>query len=482
MITEKPYLQKTLFWSLFALFAAVYTMQVVLNHYFMRTYAMDYGFYNQAFWDFAHFRMNSPTILGVSLGSYFQVHPTFTLPLLSPLYWIFSPLFGTYSLLIIQNIFIVLGGYGTYLGERKPAIIGLPCWHSFITTCCGDISAHWPRIYIDATVVSSTVPGFSFFDKKKFVPAGIIFLQLPARRICPSGSFIAITLILTYRTRLRLVAAGFGIFSVLYLFRFRILIRILKILTFLLGICLSALGETGQAIHFILKHPLETARLMVENQTGNLAFDHIKAEFYLVFILSGGVLLLLRPVYLIMFIPLIAQKVLNDSFVRWGILGFYSIEIVSVLTLAVFMATQWKDRLRLRYLLYIVLCLSTLRITYLKMQERTVCIMMSGRKIYSCSFYQPENDVRKIRRQTKAVVPKDANLCAMQDIVPQLAYRRNISVFPFVREADYIVLLLNGNPYPLKEEEYMSRIERYVNDPAWEKALNDYPLVILKKK
>ncbi|HJZ40050.1 MAG TPA: DUF2079 domain-containing protein [Bacteroidales bacterium] len=487
MIIEKLNKQKILFWSFFALFGVVYTMQVVLNHYYFRTYALDYGFYNQAFWDFAHFRLNANTVFEPPLGNYFQVHPAFTLPLLSPLYWLFNPFFGTYSLLIIQNVFILLGGYGTYLLVIRKTDDFWIALLAFIhyNVLWGHFSA-LAADYIDATVVSSTMPWFFLlFDKKKFIPAGIVFLfVITCKENMPIWFiFVALTLILTYRDRTsRLVAAGLGIFSLLYLvLLFKVLIPgfenpDLKYW----GFGYSALGDNpAEAIQHIFRHPIETARQMIENHSGDPEFNGIKIEFYIVFLLSGGVLLLIRPVYLIMFIPLVAQKMLNDSFVRWGIMGFYSIEIVSVLTLAVFLATRKIGGTAFRYILYALLCISTIRITYLKMQERTAKYYDERKEnFFSAVFYQTENNAGKIRKQIEAAVPENANVCAMQDIVPHLAYRKDISVFPYVRNAEYLIFLLNGNPYPLKADEYMSRIERYVNDPGWEEVVNDYPLVI----
>ena len=72
-----------------------------------------------------------------------------------------------------------------------------------------------------------------------------------------------------------------------------------------------------EVLIFIIKHPFETIKLLFINNSGNHDFDGVKFEFYYAFLLSGGIFLFLKPQFLIMFILLIAQKMLNDSYIRW---------------------------------------------------------------------------------------------------------------------------------------------------------------------
>ena len=140
-----------------------------------------------------HFRLNANSVMEPQLASYFQVHPAFILPILSPLYWIFNPFFGTYSLLIIQNIFIVAGGYAVYLlifrktGNFYIALLAMIHYN----VLWGHYSA-LAADYIDTTVASSMVPFFLlFFDRRKFLPASIVFsLLFSVKKTCPYGLFL----------------------------------------------------------------------------------------------------------------------------------------------------------------------------------------------------------------------------------------------------------------------------------------------------
>ena len=490
MTTKQLKWEYYLLWTLMFFFTLIYTTQVVLNHYYFRTYALDYGYYNQAFWDFAHFRVNANTVFEPPLANYFQVHPGFTLLLLSPLYWLFNPIFGTYSLLIIQNVFMLLGGYGVYLLVRRKTenfwIAVLAFLHYNL------LWGHYSALsadFIETTVASCMVPlFFLFFDRKRYFLAGIFFLfMITCKENMPIWFiFISLTLIFIYKDkRSRLIALGFGIFSFLYLvFIFKFLIpyfdnpdRPYS------GFAYSALGNNpAEAVVHIIRHPIETFRLLFINHLGDKIYDNIKAEFYLVFLLSGGLLLFWRPVYIIPFIPLIAQKMFNDAYGRWGILGFYSIEAVSLLTLAVFLATSGIKKVKFRYVLYALLCFSTLAVTMIKMNHRTsVWYDKSKEHFFRSAFYQPGIDAQKIRKQIREVVPAGSPLAASQGIVPHFAYRPEIYMFPYVHDAEYIVLLLNSSTYPLGEESFKKEVEKYLQNPEWKQVLNDYPLLILKR-
>ncbi|MBN2812679.1 MAG: DUF2079 domain-containing protein [Bacteroidales bacterium] len=483
--------EKIIIWGLVVLVAFVYTLQVALNHYFFRTYAFDYGFYNQAFWDFAHLRINSNTVFEPPLYNYFQVHPSFTLLLLSPLYWLFNGIFGTYSLLIIQNIFIVAGGYCVFLLIKRKTndfwIAVLAFLHYNL------IWGHFSALsadFIEATVGASMVPLFLLlYDSRKFLWSGLVFLFVI---LCKENMpiwfiFISITLLLTYKDKTsRWVAGSFALFSIIYLFvLFAIIIPHFEDPEFpYWGFAYSALGESpAEALLFVARNPLEAIRLLFVNHLGDPAYDRIKTEFYTVFLISGGALLFRRPVYLIPFIPIIAQKMYNDSFVRWGMLGFYSIEVVSVLTVFVFLAMLGIKKRWIRLVLFSLLCISTFGITLEKLDERRAIWYESSKEnMLQRSFYRSDLDVQKIRRQINEIVPSDGAIAGSQAIIPHYAKRSEVHVFPFVHDATWLVLLKDHNPYPLTAEEFRARVAAYLQHAEWECVLDDYPLLILKKK
>ncbi|HLO58372.1 MAG TPA: DUF2079 domain-containing protein [Bacteroidales bacterium] len=482
--------RQIILWSLVLLFFFIYTLQVVLNHFFLRTYALDYGFYNQAFWDFAHLRTNSNTVFEPPLETYFQIHPGFTLLLISPLYWIFTPIFGTYSLLIIQNIFIVSGGYCVYLLIKEKTC---NFWLAILAFLHFNVIwGHYSALssdFIETTIAASMVPAFLlYFNRRKFFLSCIVFLFIiTCKENMPLWFiFISVTLILSYKEKdAKMFSLGLAIFSLLYfLFLFAFLIPHFERPGLPYGgFAYTALGKTpGEALQFIFTHPFQTFRLLFINHLGDPSYNFIKAEFYKVFLVSGGILLLIRPVYIIPFIPIIAQKMLNDSIGRWGILGFYSIEAVSILSVFVFFAVDRISNTSYKVILCSILCISTFSVTLNKLDQRTsLWYDISKENMLKSSFYKSDMDVRKIRRQIASFVPADSSFAASQSIVPHFSQRKKSYIFPFVHDARYIVILKDNRPYPLTPEQFESQMSKYRASPDWECVLDDHPLLILRR-
>ena len=476
------------------IFFGIYTLMVFLNHYYFRTNALDYGFYNQAFWDFAHFQGNSNTIFYPPLDNYLQVHPAFTLIILSPLYWLFNWIFDTYTLLFIQNIFLIIGGIYTYkiviekTKNKLLAIIALLHYHF--------IWGHFSAIafeYIDATIASCIVPlFFYYFDKKKYLVSTIAFLFIIISRENMPIWFIFISaflIIIYYKDKKSVAFSGFYILASL-----SYLILIYKVIVpyyendslSYWGFAYSSLGENiPQAIGFIFKHPLQAIKLLFVNHSGDPLYDGIKAEFYYVFLLSGGFLLFLRPKYILLFIPIIAQKMFNDHYVRWGINIFYSIEIVSILPFVAYLIIADLRKIKwIRFSNYlaIILLVSTFMTTIVKMNSRkSKWYDKSKEKIYDSRFYKSKYDLKKVYHYLDTINP-ELKVCASEKVVPHLAYRKEISMFPYIGNADYIFILRDSPTYPLNKEDFNKTLSNLKNNGKWKIKIDDYPVLILEKQ
>lgn len=102
---------KILLSLIIGIFLVIYSLISFVNHYLFRTNALDLGMFNHAIYSFSHIKMNYFTLnfWGPEL-SYFGDH-------FSPIVFLFSPfyyLFGSYTLLVIQIVFVLFGGYGIY--------------------------------------------------------------------------------------------------------------------------------------------------------------------------------------------------------------------------------------------------------------------------------------------------------------------------------------------------------------------------------
>ncbi len=463
------------------------------NHYFFRTNAFDYGAYNFAFYDYAHFQ-NSIVPVYPGNVKFIQDHVSFTLMLFIPLYWVLTWLTGTYTLLFIQSVIIVFGAWAVYRlielkSENKllPILAGL---HYFL------ILGRWTSFTSDcnlAIMASSMVPVLLyFFEKKKWIPAALcLFFILTSREDMALWTlFIGFFFLITYRKvkPMRWGALSMVLISLAYfIIVFRVIIPAAETpeKTFTL-FNYSELGKNpGQAVEFILRHPVKTLRLLFTNFSGDPAFDRVKFEFYTVYLISGGVLLFLRPRYLILFIPIIAKKMLNDDPVRWSVELYYSIEFVSILPVAVFLLIASFRKKMLQSIAGLLVCVATLSITAYKFNAGNRVLpwwwITTKYTFFSPEMYSATFDVSRVNDRL-SMIPGNASVCASGTILPHLAFRENIRYFPWVDDAEYLVVFTKNDTHPLSLEQFDRELEKYLNNPEWEMIVNEDPLLILKKK
>jgi hypothetical protein len=248
----------------------------------------------------------------------------------------------------------------------------------------------------------------------------------------------------------------------------------------------SALGpDPGSALKYVVVHPWETLKMFFVNHLDNPDFKWIKLEFYLVYLISGGFILLTRPKYLIWFIPIVAQKVLNDAPIRWGILTYYSIEVVTLLPLSVFLALSSMKSVKLQNNLTIVIIVATLSTTIYKMDRSHRIVPDSFRpekeKFYDKRFYQSDYNLRKTHKLLKQI-PKDSKVSASEDLFPHLAQRFHIYFFPEVKDAEYIVFSVFDDYFRMSHMENERIRNEYLNSSEWQIIAEEFPVFLLQKK
>jgi uncharacterized membrane protein len=477
----------------FIVFGLIYFVITICNHYFFRTSCFDYGTYNFAFFDYAHFRIsNSPVYYPNEHMSFLQDHVSFTLMIFVPFYWIFSWLTGTYTLLLIQNCFILFGAWAVYkLVELKTNNKLLPLlalvqylallgrWTAFI----GDCNL--------AILASSMAPVFLlYFEKKKFLPAFLvlIFILLTREDMALWTAFMGIFLLLTHvkdKTS-RIASSSVIILSVLYfIVVFILIIPLLETPEKKFSLFqYSLLGKNPyEALMFVLKHPLKVFTLLFVNTTSDPTYNGIKLDFYIYYFLCGGFLLLYNPKYLLLFIPLIAKKMLNDEPLRWSMEWYYSIEFVSILPIAVFLIISEIKKDKLKNIFVGIICFTTIAATIYEMDcsHRKISWWGDGKyAFYKSKMYRADFNVKRVYKNLKKI-PLDAKISASENLVPHLAFRSKIYCFPAVYNAEYLIVLLNSTTYPLYREQFDTEVKKYLFNNKWKVYLNDYPLLILKK-
>jgi uncharacterized membrane protein len=473
-------------------FLILFLLIVCCNHYFFRTVAWDYGAYNFAFNDYAHLHNSNSTVYQDSNFKFIQDHISFTLMLFVPLYWLLSWLTGTYTLLIVQTFIIIFGAWAVYkLIELKSTNKLLPLlallyyfliigrWTSFVSDCNLAIMA------------SSMVPVFIYyFEKKKwyFALGAFIFILISREDMALWTFFIGLFLLLIHpkdKVARNLSIAIMAVSVAYFMFIFKTFIPLIETSDKKYTLFnYTALGSgPGEAIAFIFKHPIKTFLLLFQNQSGNVSFNNVKSEFYFVYLLSGGIIVFLRPRYLILFIPLLAKKMLNDDPIRWSIELYYSIEFVSILPVAVYLIIGAIRNSVLQNILAISVCLVTFIITCYEFETSHHKIpWWNNRKyaFYKPKMYQAEGNAARIHEYLNAI-PKTASVSASCKLLPQLAFRKKIYYFPRVGDAEYIVVFRQNDAYPYSQFQFDVSMNKYLNSHEWEIIAEQDLFLILKK-
>lgn len=470
---------KNIVWLSLLAFSLVNLMIVLVNHYCFRTYALDYGIYNFAFYDYAHFRISPcPAYIYPVPVTFFQDHFSLTLILLSPLYWLISPITGTYSLLIIQWLFIVAGAWATYKLVALKAnqyVLGLLAMIYYFLLL-GRYNAYREDANL-AIIGSAFIPVFLYyFEQKKLIPTLVCFALLLVNREDYSLWLFFISLFLAlanrkeaYKRKLALILMIASV--VFFILVFKIIFPAIEDENKKFSLFdFSVVGETPlQAFLFVISHPLTAIEFLFVNHSGNGYYHGIKTQFYLVYLVSGGFVLLLRPHYLIPFIPLIAKKMYDDNPLRWGIDTYYSIEVVSILPVMVFSTLSEFKSNTLKKILAFTICFLSLGLTTYRLFTPTANPILAPDKksnFLSANFYTPDCDVSALNKALQTI-PPEAAVCASGKILPHLAFREKIYYFPLIKDAEYVCVFKKDDTYPLMPDAFELELNKLRSDSRW---------------
>ena len=474
-----------------AFFGVLLFFMGIANHYFFRTVTYDYGNYNFAFWDYSHFRISPmPTYP----GNFLQDHFSFTLMYFIPVFWLLNWLTGTYTLIIIQYVLILVAAWFTYKfvmlkTDNHWLGVGVLVYYFILlgryTTFSCDVNL--------AVISSCFIPVFLyFFEKEKYLVSSVLLiLSLFSRENIPLW-FIFIFIVLIFQHRKEKKAVLFSLIgiavSILYfILLFKIFIPAIETEEKQFTLFnYSALGSNpGEALKFIIQNPMESIKLFFINHLDNPAFNRVKAEFYIVYLISGGIILLLRPQFFIWFILIVAQKVLNDSYIRWGISTYYSIEVVTMLPLSVFWTLTSLKSKKLQNILSFIICIATLSMTIYKLDRKNVEIPWtlnpSKEKIYYKGFWKASFDIKKVNKLLRQI-PANAKVSASDHLLSHLAQRQHIYLFPSVRDAEYIVFSVFDDYFMISHEENEKNRNMYLYDSGWKIVAQEFPVFLLQSK
>ncbi len=485
MINEMNRILKYKYLIIIVLFGLLYSLIVFVNHYLFRTYALDLGLYTQAAYKYAHLKIADSTMMKCYyeplLGGHFDLY----LILFSPLIYIF----GTYTLLIVQIVAILLGGIGIYnlfkIKENKK--VSLAFWAMIYFYSFFGIFSALSYDYHSVVVASAIIPWFFYTIKlKKFWLSALLlfFILISQENISLWLFFICIGLIIEFRTETRtvFVLSIFAMISIIYfIVVIQYIIPLFSVNNQYGGFLYSVLGNTpAEALKTLLTNPFNSIKILFINHTNNSNGDYVKLEFHIFILLSGGYLLFKKPAYLLMLVPLYAQKLFHNDYIMWGIDGQYSVEFAPILAIGTFsVLKQIKNKCNLRIVLGILL-VGTIGTTIRLMDHTKYYTNKSRIRFYQASHYQHYYDVKNIYKQLNQI-PVNASVSAQSSFVPHLALRDKIYQFPIIKDAGYIVLSPKGNTYPMEKDNFDSLLYHLEDSKKWIVKYKSKELIVLKK-
>lgn len=465
------------------LFGVLYSLISLVNHYCFRTYALDLGLYTNAAYKYAHLQLADSVMIKEFyepiLGGHFDLY----LALFSPLTYIF----GTYSLLIVQIIALVFGGFGVYRYFQLSEHGRIPLYAAIHFYLFFGIYSALSTDYHSVVVASSLIPWFiiSIHQNRKWLSALLLFLLLISQEnVALWMVFLCIGLAIKYRNckeKVTLLSA-FSAVSLLYF---------LSVVHFIIpafsahqqygGFQYSYLGnDMASALKTLLTHPFDSLQILFTNHTDSMYGDLIKAETHMIIVASGLFLLIKKPYYLIMLIPIYFQKFFHDNNFMWGVGGQYNIEFAPILAIGVFSVISEIKGSRLQTATTVTVLALTAAATLRTMDSTVLYTNKAQVRFYQKRHYERPYDVNRVH-QHLSNIPEDAKVSSQSPFVPHLALRDNIYQFPIIEDAEYIVYSQKESPYPLTKEAFEIRTRELENSNDWEIYTTD-ELTILKKR
>ncbi|MFW5851999.1 MAG: DUF2079 domain-containing protein, partial [Bacteroidota bacterium] len=428
-------------------FACIFILISLVNHYNFRTYGFDLGIYNNALFDYSRFQINDNPIMHPRFNNVLSDH-------FSLYHFVFAPfryIFGSWTLLIFQIAAILFGA----LGIQK-VVNFLTENHRFSLIAMVHFLSIWGIYsalafdYHDNVVAAMFVPWLIWYVlQKKYIPIAIwtfiIFVSRENMSLWLAFIYLGLFVWKFKDSEIRIISLLGVLFSVAYF------IFVLKFAMpyfadpdrtyahFKYG----ALGDSpSEILENVFLRPKYMFSTLFESHYSNTNYNGIKTELHYIILLSGGIALLYRPQFLIMLIPIYVQKLFHSDFAKWGVNNHYSIEFAPILTLSFF---YWISQLHISNRLKTRILIGGTIICF----AATISIMPARKSkwynknavmFYSAKHYQRNFDVEKVHEFLDEI-PDDAKVSAQNMLVPHLAFRDDIYLFPVLVDAEYIALV-----------------------------------------
>lgn len=451
-------------------FGIIYAAISLVDHYLFRTFALDLGVYTNALYDYAHFQWNDSRTFKPIAENLLADHFDLYLIIFSPFSWIFK----SYTLLIIQLITILLGGWGVYsYFSLEDKTKNLARWAMIWYLSFFGVFSALAFDYHSNVVAASILPWFFYFLKKDQLKQSLIIfvLILIAKENMPLWmAFVALGLAWEYRKmkvkrNTLLVLSGFSLFYFVAVTSW-IMPAFANNDTYH-HFHYSALGNNSkEAFLFLISHPLESLKILFTNHLQNPEADYLKLEFYIYLLITGFFILVRKPIYIFMLIPVFFQKMFHDNYIFWTQFGQYSIEFLPIMSIGIFDIISSINRKKWQKVLIFMVLIGNIAITFRIMDQPLLQFDRDRIRFYKANHYLREFDVKKLHEKFNEISP-DAILSVHSPLMPHLSWRESVYQYPDVDNAEFIIISTHEEPYPLSQEQFDRKLDQIKSDSQW---------------
>nr|WP_319401056.1 DUF2079 domain-containing protein [uncultured Carboxylicivirga sp.] len=463
------------------------------KHFLFKSAALDLGVFNQAMFKLSGFQ--SPDITLVPHGkSYFRDH-------FAPILFLYIPLYkmlGVHSLLIIQVVALLAGAIGIFklsifLNGDKDSSYRCTLYYLVIW---GIYSALWFDFH-NIVVGAALLPWLMYFlYKERLLLTVLIYatMLMAKENISLWLAFVMLASMLVRKSEIVFYKRIEFFLMIISLTYFVIIVSV--VMPHISGTDgnaqLNRYDHLGVGLFDIVKNlisnPIKAVGLLFGSFSQEaFSIEIIKLKFWIVFLISGGFMFLYKPKLLIMLIPIIGQKMLANDAAFWGPHNQYSIEFVPVFSfLFVFLAGRILNKTKQYVLIGLAISITFFVVTdkYKHWFENNASnIIISTQEIdvsVGESIQWEAGSIFDIYSGL-ATIPKGAAVSATSTLVPHIANRDKIYMFPKVLDADYIALHNTNNTYPITKWEYTHEIETILAKGIFHIIYNRGGLIILQK-
>lgn len=430
--------------ALVVVYFLTFTTLACARHMDFRTHALDTGTMDQAAWNTIHGRIleRSPLyrdpldgprrenrLLTGKMELFFIA--------LSALYWLWA---DPRLLFMVQTAFLAAGAFPLYSlahhkTNNKPIAVLLTAAYLL----------YLPLHYIAA---------FEFHPSVLMVPFLFLALLGIERRSWPLY-WLGLGLSLTCRIDAAIAGLGLGVYLLLRRQRWPALLTLITCLGWLIldfnlitpwvkelydfrrpDLLARRFGEVGGG-------PWGLARYFITNpdQLMPLLVDREKLQTIFDLLVPLGFLPLLSPGLVLPAIPMLIINLTAKSEWQSTIHAHYMAPVLPFLFAAVAGTIDWLGRRWRRQ------PITTSLVSFVLINTLLVTIFFSpyppGKQFHWADYYQPSSHEENLQRIT-ALVPDEAVVCAQSDIFPHLSHRRDIYLFPFIADAEYVIVDLDA--------------------------------------